>query len=481
MTRQFFAAAISLCLIFCTSAMAQEGSDLSLSLIEEIQDQYEHDTHARAMQNALTSVGIKDLSENRNILANHNSTFSHRVKTKGISNQKSSGRCWMFAGLNALKPVILKNLNLDSFEFSHVYLQFWDKFEKANTFLEHVISFRDEDVLGRELTFLMKAPCPDGGYWENFADLVNKYGVVPKEAMAETASSESTGMMTKNLDRILRKHAGLMLDGYKKDRSVSRMRARKTQALTEVYRILVLNLGQPPKTFTWRHKIKHEDPDKDAKDAEEDQDKDDVTQPLSARQTFTPRAFYETFVDVDLSEYVNIADDPIRAKGTHSEILMTKNLFNGQNARFANVSRAVLKQVAMAMLLDNRALYFAADVSPDQDSKKGIMATGLYDFESVYDLDLSITKRQRLLYRDSTLNHGMAFIGVDLLDGVPQKWLVENSWGSDRGESGLWTMYDNWFDEYVFCLVVHKKYVPEEVLNILEKPTQKLPVWDPMW
>ncbi|MCF7975489.1 MAG: biotin transporter BioY, partial [Phycisphaerae bacterium] len=258
MTRQHRVAATSLCLMFSILALAQGDSSLSPSLIHEIQTQFELDTHARAMQNALTSVGIKDLSENREVLASHNTTFSHKIETKGISNQKSTGRCWMFAGFNTLRPVILKNLEQDSFEFSHIYLQFWDKFEKANTFLENIIASRDRDVLSRKVTFLMKSPCPDGGYWENFADLVNKYGVIPEEVMAETASSESTGQMTNTLDRILRKHAGMMLDGYHKDKSVSHMRAKKKQALAEVYRVLVLNLGQPPREFTWRHKIKVE-------------------------------------------------------------------------------------------------------------------------------------------------------------------------------------------------------------------------------
>ncbi len=477
MARQFVVFFACVCFVMGTPAVAQKGQDLSQSMIDEIQRDFELDTHARAMQNALTSTSIKTLSESREILAGHSDTFSHKIKTKGISNQKSSGRCWMFAGFNTLRPVIMKRLDLDTFEFSHIYLQFWDKFEKANSFLEYMIQYRDLDIQSREISFLMKAPCPDGGYWENFADLVNKYGLMPKEAMAETASSESTGLMTKNLNRVLRKHAGRMLDEYKKNPSVSRMRAKKKRALAEVYKILVLNLGQPPQTFTWRYTVKAEDSDTDKEKANED----DVVQPLSERQTFTPRSFYETFVNVDLSEYVNIADDPIRAKGTHSEVLITKNLFNGQNAHFANVSRATLKQVAVAMLLDNRALYFAADVSPDQDSTKGIMADGLYDFESVYDLDMSITKRQRLLYRDSTVNHGMAFIGVDLHNGTPQKWLVENSWGSDKGNSGLWTMYDTWFDAYVFNLVVHKKYLPKAVLDILEKPATPLPAWDPMW
>ncbi len=497
MARQLLVCLLSLCFIFSTTVLAQEKTGLSPSLINKIQAKFELDAHARSMRNALTSVSIKDLSEDRKVLASHNTTFSHKIETKGISNQKSSGRCWMFAGFNILRPVVLKNLDLDSFEFSHIYLQFWDKFEKANTFLEYIIEFRDENVQNRTVTFLMKNPCPDGGYWENFADLVTKYGVLPKEAMAETASSESTGMMNKNLNRILRKHAGIMLDLYRKNQSVKRMRAAKTQALTEVYKILVLNLGQPPREFAWRHKIKadqdekkerdeegHEEGDDEDEDEDEDNDDEiceDVVQPVSEVKIFTPKSFYKSFINVDVTKYINIADDPIRAKGTHNEVQITKNLYDGQNAHYANVSKATLKQIAIAMLLDNQAVYFAADVSPNQDSKKGIMEAGLYDFESVYDMDMSINKRRRLLYRDSTVNHGMAFIGVDLLNEVSQKWLVENSWGSDRGKSGLWTMYDNWFDEYVYNLIVHKRYVPQDVLDILEKPAKKLPVWDPMW
>jgi len=165
------------------------------------------DAHARAMQNALTSVDAKEIAQNRDILAAHETKFSHRIKTKGISNQKRSGRCWMFAGFNTIKPVLMNNLDVGQFEFSHIYLQFWDKMEKANKFLEYMIDFRDRDLMDREVVFLLKHPCPDGGYWENFADLVGKYGVIPKEAMAETASSESTGMMNRMLDRVLRKHA----------------------------------------------------------------------------------------------------------------------------------------------------------------------------------------------------------------------------------------------------------------------------------
>jgi len=484
-------------------ATAQDGA-LTPAQIERIRSDFQMDAHARAMRNALTSTGIRDIAENREILAAHNKQFSHKIKTKGISNQKSSGRCWMFAGFNTIKPVVLNSLDLDDFEFSHIYLQFWDKMEKANAFLEYMIEYRDRDIQDRDVVFLLKDPAPDGGYWENFVDLVTKYGVLPREAMAETASSENTGMMNRALSRILRKDAVELREIYKETGSVRKMREAKPGMLAEVYRVLVLNLGEPPQEFAWRHKAKDkgdkddekgadegEDEDEDGDEAqgeengdeadEEPQDDYDVEQDWSELRIFTPRAFYSEFVALDLSQYVNVADDPIRPKGGHYEVQLTKNLYDGQNAHYANVDLSTLKDLVVKVLLDNKPVYFAADVSPDQDSKAGIMARNLYDYESIYALDMGLNKTERLLFRDSTINHGMAFIGVDLAAGRPVKWLVENSWGSDRGSGGLWTMYDDWFVDNVYNIIVHRDYVPDEVRRILELPAEKLPVWDPMW
>lgn len=475
-------------------AVAQDGA-LSSSRIEKLREGFRMDGNARAIRNALTNTSIKSMAENRDVLADHDKKFSHKIKTKGISNQKSSGRCWMFAGFNTIKPVLMNNLDVSSFEFSHIYLQFWDKMEKANSFLEYMIEYRDRDWQDREVVFVLKKPIPDGGYWENFVDLVTKYGVMPKEAMTETASSGSTGMMNKAIGRILRKDAMELREIYKETGSVRKMREAKPEMLAEVYRILVLNLGEPPEEFTWRHKGKtdddegdddadDEDDDGDDEDEDEDGDKDDgydVEQDWSEMERFTPKSFYDAFVGLDLSEYVNLADDPIRPKGGHYEIGFTKNLYDGDSAHYANVDIEVMKDVVKRVLLDNKVAYFAADVSPDQDSSKGIMARNLYDYESIYALDMGLNKTERLLLRDSTINHGMAFIGVDLRDGEPVKWLVENSWGSARGSGGLWTMYDDWFEDNVYNIMIHRDYVPDEVLEILEQPVEKLPGWDPMW
>ncbi|MEN6427186.1 MAG: C1 family peptidase [Phycisphaerales bacterium] len=501
-----------LVLIALAAGVFAEDGPLTPEAVAKIRSEFQMDAHARATRNALTSAGIKDISENREILADHDAKFSHKIKTKGISNQKGSGRCWMFAGFNMIKPVLMNKLELDDFEFSQIYLQFWDKMEKANKFLECMIEFRDRDLLDRDVVFLLQDPCPDGGYFENFADLVGKYGVVPREVMAETASSEGTGMMNRLLGRLLRKHAAELREIYRDTGSVKQMRVAKERMMAEVYRMLVLNLGEPPAEFTWRHtgkgsELKDEDKDvdekaddEDADDDEEDEDEDEegdddgedesedkpkddykVQQKWSEARVYTPQSFYSEFVGLDLREFVNIGDDPMRPKGKHLEIDLTKSLYEGRNLNYANVETQTLKDLVIKVLMDNKAVCFDADVSPDQDSGKGIMARNLYDYESVYDLDLGLAKTERLLFRDGTINHGMVFVGVDLQDGKPVKWLVENSWGSDRGKGGLWTMYDDWFEDNVYKIIVHRDYVPEEILQILEQPAEKLPVWDPMW
>ncbi|MBN1508301.1 MAG: C1 family peptidase [Sedimentisphaerales bacterium] len=471
-------------LLACLSAgaLGQDGS-LTPAMVERIRGGYQMDAHTRAMRNALTATGIKSIAENREIVAAHTDKFSHKIKTKGISNQKASGRCWMFAGCNLIKPVLMNKLDLDEFEFSQIYLQFWDKIEKANKFLECMIAWRDRDLMDREVTFMMQDPCPDGGYWESFADLVTKYGVVPKEAMAETASSEGTRMMNHVLATALRRQATELRDLYRQTGSVAKMREAKEKMLAEVYRVLVLNLGEPPVEFTWRYKLKDKDKKKAGENDEKDEKSDDykVQQNWSELRTYTPKSFYKDFVALDLSQYVNIADDPIRPKGKHYEVDLTNSVQEGRNSNYANVDIQMLRDAVIRALLDNKAVCFDADVSPDQDDAKGIMARNLYDYESVYGIKLTVGKAERLLYRECTINHGMTFIGVDLREGKPVKWLVENSWGTDRGDKGLWTMYDDWFTDNVYKVIVHRDYVPPETLKTLDQPAIKLPVWDPMW
>jgi len=469
----------------CSTSAGDGG--LSPEVIRQIQSNFTMDVHTRAMYNSITSNDVKKLALNRDILRQHNEFFSDKVKVKGITNQKSSGRCWLFAALNSLRPAVIAQHKLDEFEFSQNYLTFWDKMEKANTFLQYMIDYRDRDLMDREMVMILRGDPGDGGYWENFADLVNKYGVVPKEAMPETNSSENTGMMNKVLYQKLRSDAVELHKMHRAGKGVSELTAAKQKMLSEVYRILVMNMGEPPHQFTWRYKAKEDSDKKDEEDEESEEEKEDeskkegtVDSDETQQITATPKSFFADFVGVNLNDYVNIFNDTTRDYGKHYRIRMSRNVYDGQDIHYINVEIDTLKKIAIRSIQDGAAMLFAADVSYDQSSEHGIMADGLYDYQSIYNTKINLTKAERALYRSSVRNHGMTLIGVDLKEDKPVKWRVENSWGADKGSKGYWIMYDNWFDLHVYNIIVHKKYVPDEILQIKKEPAIILPPWDPM-
>lgn len=445
--------------VFTTSYAAD--SSLSPDLIMQICSSFQLDDHTRAMRNSVTNNSINELALNRDILNGHNEIFSNKVKTKGITNQKQSGRCWLFAGLNVLRPIVIEKYNLEEFEFSQNYLTFWDKMEKANTFLETIIELRDRELMDRKMVFFLRTPLPDGGYWENVVNLIGKYGVVPKNIMPETSSSEGTALMNRVIQRKLRVDAVKLRQMYEAEKDIEQMRKEKQKMLADVYKMLVINLGQPPEQFDWQY--------------------EDANSVVSELKTYTPKSFYEEFVAVDLREYIDLYNDSSKDYGNHYEVEGTKNLYDGENVHFANVDIRTLKNIALKAMLDDQPVWFGADVGKDQDREHGIMAVGLYDYDSIFGVDLKMTKAQRSLYRESTVNHAMVFTAVDLKSEKPVKWKVENSWGDEKGSKGYWTLYDNWFDENVYSIIVKKNYVPDDILKVLEKKPIVLPPWDPIW
>jgi bleomycin hydrolase len=311
------------------------------------------------------------------------------------------------------------------------------------------------------MEFLLRKPIPDGGYWENVVNLVEKYGVVPQEIMPETNSSGNTSLMNNLISRKLRADAVKLRNMHKQKRSLRKIRTEKTKMLAQVYKMLVLNLGQPPTKFQWRF--------------------EDANSVVSKINTYSPKSFYKEFVGVDLSQYVDIFNDPSKEYGKHYSINLTRNIRDGDDAHFANVKMQILKDIAVKAVLDDEPIWFACDVGKDQSKEHGIMAMGIFDYTSIYMTDMAMTKAQRSLLRESVPNHAMVFIGVDMQKGKPAKWLVENSWGDDKGSKGLWTIYDSWFDTNVYSIIVKKKYVPKEILNIYKQPAIKLPPWDPIY
>jgi len=457
--RGVFPALLAVSLI--ASCVFAEAGALSEEAINKIRGSFEMDAHTRAMYNSITNNDISSLAVNRDILREHNDLFSHKIKTKGVTNQKSSGRCWLFAGLNTLRPIVIQKHKLKEFELSQSYLAFWDKLEKANCFLENIIEFRDRDIMDREMEFLLRTPIPDGGYWENVVNLVEKYGVAPQEIMPETNSSSNTSLMNALIGRKLRADAVKLRQMSNEKKSVKRLRAEKAKMLGEVYKMLAMNLGEPPSKFEWRF--------------------EDANSVVSEVKSYTPKSFFEEVVGVDMREYVDVFNDPSKEYGKHYQIRLTRNIRDGDDAHFANVEVQALKDIAAKAVLDDEPVWFSCDVGKDQSKEHGIMAIGMFDYDSIYQTDMSMSKAERSLFRESVPNHAMVFVGVDMQGNKPAKWLVENSWGKDQGSEGLWTLYDTWFDKNVYSVIVKKKYVPEEVLKIFEEPAIKLPPWDPAY
>ena len=434
---------------------------ITQDMIEEMRQSFQLDDATRAAMNALAKNDIKDLALNREALVTSDHFFSHKITSGDITDQKSSGRCWLFAGLNILRPKIIEKYNLKNFDFSENYLFFWDKLEKANFFLESIIETRGKDVYDREVEWLLQHPCPDGGWWHFVVELVNKYGAVPESAMPETNSSGKTGMMNRLVGRKLRQDAVVLRTLSEAGTSESVLREKKEEMLHEIYRMLAMNLGVPPTEFQWRYETKD----------------DSVSQAM----TYTPRDFYREVVGIDLEDYICIFSCPSREFEKLYQIRFDRDMFDKPDFTFINLDIHELKKYTLASILDDEPVWFACDVGKEDYVDGGIFAPGIYDYSALYGVDIKLTKEERIVYRESTPNHAMVLTGVDMNEKKSVKWLVENSWGDDRGEEGYWAMSDEWFDEYVYGCILHTKYVPEGILDILKTEPTVLPPWDPMY
>lgn len=459
---------------------AEPAADGALTgeFLQRLRDGYELSGEDRARFNAITNNGLAELALDRSLVQGEDGHFSHRIKSRGITDQQSSGRCWMFAGFNVMRPKVIHEVGLEGFEFSAAYLLFWDKMEKANLYLEEVIELRNADRLDREWQLVNEWMIGDGGWWNYVTALITKYGVVPAEVMPETHGSNNTRGMNRVLERLLRSRAADLLEASEAGADVAELRRRKEAAMAEIYRFLVLNLGEPPEEFEWRYEKKRK------RDGENGEDGEDgppavAEERLSERRTYTPQGFYREFVGVDLSKFVALYHDPTQETGRHFRFARARNIAGAPEMSFANVGIGELKKAALASILANQPLWFAANVSVDQSREHGIMAEGLYDYESLFGIEMPFSRTDRARFHAGASNHAMVFMGVDLRDGKPHKWLVENSWGTDEGSEGMWTLYDGWFDEHVYVVIVHRDHVTPETLAVFGQEAETLPAWYP--
>jgi bleomycin hydrolase len=458
-----------LILLFITAAVAfnmqaqQVSGKLDRETIHKIRATYKNSSSDRALQNAITHNDIKKLAKSRTNEGKVNHYFNHKVTgVLATTNQKSSGRCWLFTSLNTLRPVVIRKYNLPDFEFSENYSFFWDQLEKANLFMEIVLSTAKEPLHSRMVSWAFHNPIGDGGQWATFNDLAKKYGVVPASAMPETYQSNHTAMMSRLLRRKLREDGLELRKMVAGKASKKQIAERKIQMLTEIYRMLVLNLGEPPQEFTWQYK------DKNGK--------------ISTPEKFTPQSFYQKVVGVNVDDYVMFMNDPTRPYYKLYDVQFDRNLVEGGNWRYINLPNDTIKKFAIRSIEGNEAMYLSCDVGKQFDGKAGFLDTKLYDYDDLFGVRFGMDKAQRIKTFDSGSTHGMALVGVNLLaGGKPDKWLIENSWGADKGHHGFLTATDDWFDNYMFRLVINKKYLSPNVLKILKSKAILLPPWDPVF
>ncbi len=457
MKKIFICAALMFVGTFAASAQTENGG-IDAEMLSRIRQSYTGSAEQRAVKNALASNSIATLAVNADNLAMCDTHFSHRVKTKGITDQKSSGRCWLFTGLNVLRAKMIQKYDLPQMEFSQNYNSFYDQLEKANLFLQGIIDTRDLPLSDRKVDWLLHNPIGDGGQFTGVSNLIMKYGVVPKEAMPETFQSNNTSQMATILKLKLREWA-LELRELKPAKAAE----RKEQMLAEVYRILVECLGVPPTEFEWaRYNTKGE---------------------LVSKKVYTPKSFYEEYIGEDLEQnYVMIMNDPSREYGKVYEIDYDRHMYDGENWLYVNLPIERVKELAIASIKDNTAMYFSCDVGKFLDRKKGTLDVANFDYASLFATSFPMDKKQRIQTFASGSSHAMTLIAVDLDEnGKAKKWMVENSWGAASGWQGNLIMTDEWFEEYMFRVVVERKYVPEDVLKILEQKPIMLPAWDPMF
>lgn len=455
---------LSVCLLSAAlmSVQAQQGG-ISEEMMQQIRKSYQGTAADKALRNAIGSTDIRKLATNQENAQALDTYFSIKVDSKGITDQQSSGRCWLFTGLNVMRAKMIQKYGMGAFEFSQVYPFFFDQLEKSNLFLQGIIDTSDKPMSDQTVEWLFRHPLSDGGTFTGVADIVGKYGLVPKDVMPETFCSNNTARMAELITLKLKEYGlelrELAASGAKK----KALEQRKTEMLSTVYRMLALTLGVPPTEFTWTRY-------------------DAAGQPVETA-TYTPMSFLQKYGDVNLMEnYVMLMNDPSREYYKCYEIEYDRHRYDGTNWKYVNLPVEDIKQMAIASLKDSTMMYFSCDVGKFLDSKRGLLDVNNYDYGSLMGTTFPMNKKERIQTFSSGSSHAMTLMAVDLdKDGKPKKWMVENSWGAASGYQGHLIMTDEWFNEYMFRLVVEKKYATDKVLQVLKQKPVMLPAWDPMF
>lgn len=437
-------------------------SEISKKTTAAFAQAYQDNNKQTALQRSVVKNGITASAENVSAKVNNVPVFSVDVTTGKVSNQKQSGRCWMFAALNTFRHKMLNDFNLKEFELSQNHTFFWDKYEKSNYFYENILATANEPLTSRKVAFLLQTPQQDGGQWDMIVSIFQKYGVVPKTVMPESSNSSNSRDLNNYLNKKLRKDAVALRQLVAEGKTAEDIQTAKEAMLEDIYRFLATSLGTPPETFDFEYR---------------DEDKN-----YHIDRNLTPQSFYEKYVGVDLDDYVSIINAPTADKPYNQSytVEMLGNVVGGKEVKYLNVDMPTFKKLAIAQLEQGESVWFGCDVGQSSTRDTGIMALDAYDINDLFDIDFTMTKAERLDFGESLMTHAMVLTGVDLIDGESTKWKVENSWGEKVGTNGFFVMSDAWMDEYTYQIVVRKEFLTAEQLAAFEAEPTVLAPWDPM-
>lgn len=433
---------------------------ISLDALSQMRETYCADAKARVVRNALTKNDIGVISRSFEAENSNPNIFSIDIKTMSATSQMQSGRCWIFSALNVLREIIGRKYGIKEFELSQNYVAFYDKLEKANWFMECILSELDAPLASEKNRFILENAVGDGGQWNMLVSLIKKYGIVPKSAMGETWQSSHTRNMNGLLNKRLRKFA---LDVHKahEEGNDEAIASIKEEALKEIYGLIASCFGLPPVSFTFEY-----------------YDKDNNAH---AEYDVTPADFYEKYLDVDLDNYISVINGPTADKPYHKTFTVEYlgNVVDGNRVELLNVPMEELKKAILDTMKDGDPVWFGCDCGKDGDRDTGLWDDAQYDYEHTFDMHLHMSKAEMLDARQSAMNHAMVLTGVNLVNEKPTRWKIENSWGDKPGNKGYFTASDTWFDQYVYVAAIHKKYLSEEALAALNEEPVLLSPWDP--
>ena len=440
------------------------SKNISINQVKKYQKEFDSCTHCRISMNALTRSKLDDVTMDwdsfRTIDHNYSNVVKHEMPK--VTNQKGSGRCWGFAALNLMRIEFAKKYDLQGFEFSQSYFMFFDKLEKSNYFLENILSTLDHEFNSRLIMYLLDNPIQDGGQWDMFVNLMEKYGIVPQSVMPETIHTSMSRPMNVLITRTLRKFASILRNEHKQGTTIKDLRKIKVDMMSSIYKMLCNFIGQPPSTFNWEARTKKKK--------------------FIRHGSITPLDFYNKMLGMNLKDKVCLIHCPMSDK-EYNKLYTVKylgNVVEGQKIEYLNVSIDELKKASIKSIKNDEAVWFGCDVGKMFHRDLGIMINNLYDYESFFGVDSNMDKATKLEYGDTQMTHAMLFTGVNLIKNKPTKWRVENSWGVKGGDKGYFLMSDDWFDEYNYEVVIDKKYLSKKILKLFSQKPIKLEPWDPM-